>query len=71
LKKGVSFPEDYRVRQSLGEDMAIAIRGSERRIEDFKSELKKTLDRFEEEDLVIERNPELFSAAIVVARDKS
>jgi hypothetical protein len=63
--------KDYRVRQSLGEDMAIAIRGSERRIEDLKGELKKTLERFEEEELVIERNPELFSSAIIITRNKS
>jgi superfamily II DNA or RNA helicase len=62
--------KDYRLRQSLGEDMAIAIRGLERRIEDLKAELKKALDRFEEEELVIERNPELFSVAIIIAKDK-
>ncbi|PIV22587.1 MAG: hypothetical protein COS40_05625 [Deltaproteobacteria bacterium CG03_land_8_20_14_0_80_45_14] len=63
--------KDYRLRQSLGEDMAIAIRGSERRIEDLNDELKKALDRFEEEELVIERNPELFSVAIIMAKGKS
>jgi hypothetical protein len=63
--------KDYRLRQSLGEDLAIAIRGSERRIEDLRDELKKTLARFEEEELVIERNPELFSAAIIIAKGKS
>jgi len=51
--------------------MGIAIRGSERRIEDLKDELKKNLNRLEEEELVIEKNPELFSAAIIVARNKS
>ena len=51
--------------------MTIAIRGSERRIEDLKDEFKKALDRFEEEELVIERNPELFSVAIIIAKDRS
>jgi hypothetical protein len=63
--------KDYRSRLSLGEDMTIAIRGSERRIEDLKDELKKALNRFEEEELVIERNPELFSVAIIIAKGKS
>jgi SNF2 family DNA or RNA helicase len=63
--------KDYRSRLSLGEDMTIAIRGSERRIEDLKDEFKKALDRFEEEELVIERNPELFSVAIIITKDKS
>jgi hypothetical protein len=62
---------DYRSRLSIGEDMTIAIRGSERRIEDLKGELKKALDHFEEEELVIERNPELFSVAIIIAKGKS
>lgn len=62
---------DYRSRLSIGEDMTIAIRGSERRTEDLKAELKKTLDRFEEEELVVERNPELFSVAIIIAKDES
>ncbi len=63
--------KDYRLRQSLGEDMAIAIRGSERRIEDLREELKKTLNRFEEEELVIEKNPELLSVAIIIAKNKA
>jgi len=63
--------KDYRSRLSLGEDMTIAIRGSDRRIEDLKDELKKALDSFEEEELVIERNPELFSVAIIIAKGKS
>jgi tRNA/tmRNA/rRNA uracil-C5-methylase (TrmA/RlmC/RlmD family) len=62
---------DYRSRLSLGEDMTIAIRGSERKIEDLKDELKKVLNRFEEEDLVIERNPEVFSVAIIIAKGES
>lgn len=58
--------KDYKFRQSLGEDMAIAIRGSERRIEDLKDTLKKNLNRLEEEELVIEKNPELLSVAIII-----
>lgn len=60
----------YKLRQSLGEDMAIAIRSSEKKIEDLKYELKKSLDRFEEEELVIERNPELVSVALIIAKEK-
>jgi superfamily II DNA or RNA helicase len=62
--------QDYKKRLSLGEDMAIAIRGSEKRLEDLKTGLKKALDRLEEEDLVVERNPELISSAICVPRSK-
>jgi hypothetical protein len=62
--------KDYKFRQSLGEDMGIAIRGSERRIEDLKDELKKNLNRLEEEELVIEKNPELLSIAIIIAKNK-
>ncbi len=51
--------------------MSIAIRSSERRLEDLKTSLKKTLDRLEEEDLVVERNPELLSVAICVPRSKT
>ncbi|MBW2038608.1 MAG: hypothetical protein JRI46_03300 [Deltaproteobacteria bacterium] len=51
--------------------MAIAIRGSEKRLEDLKAEPKKTLDRLEEEDLVVERNPEPISVAISVPRTKT
>jgi len=42
----------------------------ERRIEDLRDEFKKGLDRFKEEELVIERNPELFSVAIIIAKGK-
>jgi len=62
--------KSYKLRQSLGEDMAIAIRSSEKKIEDLKYELKKALDRFEEEELVIERNPELVSVALIIAKEK-
>jgi len=62
--------QDYKKRLSLGEDMAIAIRGSEKRLEDLKTGLTKALDRLEEEDLVVERNPELISSAICVPRSK-
>jgi len=62
--------QDYKKRLSLGEDMAIAIRGSEKRLEDLKAGLTKALDRLEEEDLVVERNPELISSAICVPRSK-
>jgi len=48
--------------------MTIAIRGSEKRIEDLKNELKKVLAGLEEEELVIERNPELFSVAIIIPK---
>jgi hypothetical protein len=34
-------------------------------------ELRKALDRFEEEEVVIERNPELFSVAIIITKGKS
>ena len=51
--------------------MAIAIRGSEKRLEDLKTGLTKALDRLEEEDLVVERNPELISSAICVQRSKA
>ncbi|MEW6162247.1 MAG: hypothetical protein AB1606_02850 [Nitrospirota bacterium] len=37
----------------------------------FKDELKKAFDRFEEKELVIERNPELFSVAIIITKNKS
>jgi len=60
--------KDYRQRLSLGEDMTIAIRASERRMEDLKAELQRILDRLEEEELVIERNPELISAAVILPR---
>lgn len=63
--------KDYKMRLSLGEDMAIAIRGSEKRLDDLKTELRKALDRLEEEDLVVERNPELLSATICLPRNKS
>lgn len=63
--------KDYRSRLSLGEDMTIAIRGSERKIEDLKDELKRALDRFEEEELVIERNPDLFSIAVIIPEVRS
>jgi hypothetical protein len=63
--------KDYGSRLSLGQDMTIAIRGSERKIEDLKDQLMKALDRFEEEELVIERNPELFSVAIIMTKGKS
>ncbi len=62
---------DYRNRLALGEDMAIAIRGSEKRIEDLRDKLKKVLDRFEEEELIIERNPNLFSIALIISETKS
>lgn len=62
--------KDYQGRLSLGEDMAIAIRSSERRIEDLKAELKKVLDRLEEEEMVIERSPELLSVTIIIAKDR-
>ncbi|MBC8457256.1 MAG: hypothetical protein H8D67_04580, partial [Deltaproteobacteria bacterium] len=62
--------QDYKKRLSLGEDMAIAIRGSEKRLEDLKTGLTKALDRLEEEDLVVERDPELISSAICVPRSK-
>jgi|GEM_PF-4926068 len=61
----------YKLRQPLGEDMAIAIRSSEKKKEDLKYELKKSLDRFEEKELVIERNPELVSVALIIAKEKS
>jgi hypothetical protein len=32
---------------------------------------KKVFDRFEEDELVIERNPELFSVAIIIEKGKS
>jgi len=60
--------KDYRRRLFLGEDMAIAIRATERRVEDLKAELQRTLNRLEEEELVIERNPELISAAVILRK---
>ena len=45
--------------------MTISIRASARRTEGLKSYLQRTLDRLEEEELVIERNPELISLAMV------
>jgi hypothetical protein len=44
---------------------------SKTKFSSLKYELKKTIDRFEGEELVIERNPELFSVAIIMARNKS
>lgn len=35
-----------------------------------KYELKKSLDWFEEEELVIESNPELVSVALIIAKEK-
>ena len=35
-------------------------------MEDLKAELQRTLNRLEEEELVIERNPELISAAVIL-----
>ena len=60
--------KDFKSRLLLGEDMAIAIKGSEKRLRDLSETLKKTLERLEEEELVIERNPSLFSAAIILPR---
>jgi superfamily II DNA or RNA helicase len=60
--------KEFRLRLSQGEDMTIAIRGSEKRLEDLRSDLQKTLERLEEEELIIERNPELISAAIIIPR---
>ena len=63
--------KDFKSRLFLGEDMAIAIKASEKRLNDLKATLEKTLERLEEEELVIERNPNLFSTAIIIPRNSS
>lgn len=63
--------KDFKSRLFLGEDMAIAIKASEKRLNDLKATFEKTLERLEEEELVIERNPNLFSTAIIIPRNSS
>jgi len=63
--------KDFKSRLFLGEDMAIAIKASEKRLNDLKATFEKTLERLEEEELVIKRNPNLFSTAIIIPRNSS
>jgi SNF2 family DNA or RNA helicase len=54
---------EYKSSLSKGKDMEIAIRGAEKRLEYLKSQYKEVLERLQQEGLVIEEMPELFSIA--------
>lgn len=57
---------EYKNDLFKGKDMEIAIRGAEKRLEDLKSKYKEVLDQLEQERLVIEEMPELFSIAVIL-----
>jgi len=62
--------EGYQQRLKLGEEMEIAIRSSKKKIDDLELEFNRTLQKLEEEEIVIERDPELLSVALIIPENE-
>lgn len=62
---------EYKTRLFKGEDMDIAIRSTEKRIEDLRREHQELLNRFEGEGLVVDEMPEPFSVAVLLPQEST
>lgn len=57
---------EYKSNLFKGKDMEIAIRGAQKRLKDLKTQYEEVTKRLEEEKLVVEEMPELFSVAVIL-----
>ena len=57
---------EYKSSLFKGKDMEIAIRAAQRRLKNLKTQYEEVMKRLEEEELVIEEMPELFSLAVIL-----